>query len=752
MLLYPGCHNVDSPFLHEPRLRISAVGADVNNVQTDTTAIRANTAMIPSIRHDIEVLVREMNNLRLQLSSTSQKDTRAHRTSIILQRFLNESTRHAETVSNAIEDDGDDRDAIESLAPFQAYAETVVDEAEYDERARDAPATEVEQQTVQEAAETATESMGGITQAGEDAGKVAATDDAARDEAPADRIFVTVDGQELDITELSIDAAYLDALPNELRREVIMQQYTEQAQEQQRANCCHRQDTGTPASDMILHHRGVTTGLRSESAEVELLRNSSRAEPSRSFSNVALPAEPQVPEPHRDLSNTASTPQSQMPELTRPLSSIALTPQSLVPELSRSLSDTTLSEQSQSLSNTVLTPQSQVPELNRSLSGIASLSPSQMSRPSRPFPGLTLDTQSQVPEPGRFYSSSALNTQSQVPESGSMSAQNPQPQEPIRTNDALPMSASGDGSSRMWEIRHTPGGMAYLVDYKSMTTSGLPGNEVEIRHTPEGRAYLVDYDSLHLRRPAPSEMGGQEQGEREENEVVSWRTPSTPLSTASYSPSRIDERAIEAAADLRERLTPRERIELGQKLEIAVRGKKSFTKRLKGSDSWFSNEVGSFLEIMALLNMGADPAHTSKDGESDILDIEIYNAGRLNVIELLLRYGAMPHDRALCSAAISGRSENVELLLDYGASVNARDEKGWTALVCAAGHGWPDVVETLLIHGAEVDGGDLGCLVRSWWGRMRFDVSQSTRYEIGALLTRYYEQQQATLRNYPYRR
>ena len=694
MLLYPGCHNVDSPFLHEPRLRISAVGADVSNVQTDTTAIRANTAMIPSIRHGIEVLVREMDNLRLQLSTTSQKDTRAHRTSIILQRFLNESTRHAETVSNAIEDDGDDKDAIESLASFQAYAETVVDEAEYDEHARDVPATEVEQQTVQKAAETATESMGGITQAGEDAGEVAATGDTARDEVPADRVFVTVDGHELDITELSIDAAYLDALPNELRREVIMQQYTargEQAQEQQGANCCHSQDTGTPASDMILHHRGVTTELRSESAEVELLRHSSRAEPSRPFSNVT---EPQVPEPHRDLSNTASTLQSQMP---------------------------------------------------------ASLSPSQMSRPSRPFPGLTLDTQSQVPEPGRLYSS-ALNTQSQVPESGSMSAQNPQPQEPIRTNDAFPTSASGDGSSRMWEIRHTPGGMAYLVDYKSMTTSGLPGNEVEIRHTPEGRAYLVDRGSLHLKWLPQSEMGGREQGEREENEAVSWRTPSTPLSTESYSPSRIDERAIEAAADLRERLTPRERIELGQKLEIAVRGKKSLTKRLKGSDSWFSNEVGSFLEIMALLNMGADPAHTSKDGESDILDIEIYNAGRLNVIELLLRYGAMPHDRALCSAAISGRSENVELLLGYGASVNARDEKGWTALVCAAGHGWPDVVETLLIHGAEVDGGDLGSLVRSWWGRMRFDVSQSTRYEIGALLTRYYEQQQATLRNYPYRR
>jgi hypothetical protein len=661
----------------------------VNNVQTDTAAIRANIVMIPSIKHNIEVLVQEMDSLHLRLSSIAQNDTRAHRTSVILQKFLDESTAYAEIVSGAIEDGGNDGNAIESPAPLQAYAETIVDETEYDKRAGDAHATEVEQPTVREAAETATEPMGGITQAGEDAGEVATTDDAVRDEVPANRVFATVDGQELDITELSIDTAYLDALPNELRREVIMQQYTvrgEQDQEQQKANCCRSQDTVTPASDMILHQRGVTTGLGSESAEVELSQNSLRAEPSWSFSNVALPTE------------------------------------------------------------------SQVPDHNRSLSSIASPSRSQMSRPSRPFHGLTLDTQSQVPELGRFYGSSALNTQSQVPESGSMSARNPQPREPIWTNDTLRRSAGGDGSSCLWEMRHTPGGMASLVGYKGVTTGGLPGNEVEIRYTPEGRAHLVDHGSPHPRWLLPFGMGGREQGEREEDEVVSLSTPSTPLSTESYSHSRIDERAINAAIDLRERLTPRERIELGQKLEIAVRGKKSLTKRLTGSDSWFSSEVGSFFEIMALLNMGADPAHTSKDGESDILDIEICNAGRLDVIELLLRYGAMSHDRALCSAAISGRKENVELLLDYGASVNAKEEKEWTALVCAAGYGWPDVVETLLIRGAEVGGGDLDCLVRLWGGRMRFEVIQSTRYQIGALLTRYYEQQQAMLRNYPYRR
>jgi E3 ubiquitin-protein ligase HUWE1 len=95
--------------------------------------------------------------------------------------------------------------------------------------------------------------MGGIRQAREDAGKVAATDGAAKDEAPADRVFTTVDGQELDITELSIDAAYLDAPPNELRREVIMRQYIargEQAQVQQGANNCHSQ-----CSAVLRRHR-----------------------------------------------------------------------------------------------------------------------------------------------------------------------------------------------------------------------------------------------------------------------------------------------------------------------------------------------------------------------------------------------------------------------------------------------------------------------------------------------------------------
>ena len=48
------------------------------------------------------------------------------------------------------------------------------------------------------------------------------------DEAPAPRITTTIRGREIDITNLGIDLEYLDALPDEIREEVIMSQLAEQ--------------------------------------------------------------------------------------------------------------------------------------------------------------------------------------------------------------------------------------------------------------------------------------------------------------------------------------------------------------------------------------------------------------------------------------------------------------------------------------------------------------------------------------------
>ena len=45
---------------------------------------------------------------------------------------------------------------------------------------------------------------------------------------PAQRVFTTIRGRQLDITNMSIDAEYLEALPEDIREEVIMQQYAEQ--------------------------------------------------------------------------------------------------------------------------------------------------------------------------------------------------------------------------------------------------------------------------------------------------------------------------------------------------------------------------------------------------------------------------------------------------------------------------------------------------------------------------------------------
>lgn len=61
-------------------------------------------------------------------------------------------------------------------------------------------------------------------------------------QAPAQRVFTTIRGQQLDITNMSIDAEYLEGLPEEFREEVIMQQYAAQRQQ--------AEEQGQPPSDI----------------------------------------------------------------------------------------------------------------------------------------------------------------------------------------------------------------------------------------------------------------------------------------------------------------------------------------------------------------------------------------------------------------------------------------------------------------------------------------------------------------------
>jgi E3 ubiquitin-protein ligase HUWE1 len=54
------------------------------------------------------------------------------------------------------------------------------------------------------------------------------TTSAGPSQEPAQRVFTTIRGRQVDITNMSIDAEFLDNIPEELREEVIMQQYAAQ--------------------------------------------------------------------------------------------------------------------------------------------------------------------------------------------------------------------------------------------------------------------------------------------------------------------------------------------------------------------------------------------------------------------------------------------------------------------------------------------------------------------------------------------
>lgn len=64
---------------------------------------------------------------------------------------------------------------------------------------------------------------------------------------PAPRVVTIIRGREYDITDLGIDAEYLDALPEEMREEVLLQQVSERRQEQRAAQRATAQQLQTQA-------------------------------------------------------------------------------------------------------------------------------------------------------------------------------------------------------------------------------------------------------------------------------------------------------------------------------------------------------------------------------------------------------------------------------------------------------------------------------------------------------------------------
>lgn len=53
------------------------------------------------------------------------------------------------------------------------------------------------------------------------------------------------------------------------------------------------------------------------------------------------------------------------------------------------------------------------------------------------------------------------------------------------------------------------------------------------------------------------------------------------------------------------------------------------------------------------------------------------------------------------ASSLGRPSEGVQLLLDHGAAANARSGSGWTPLMLAALHGYAEIIEMLLRHGAD---------------------------------------------------
>lgn len=110
---------------------------------------------------------------------------------------------------------------------------------ERQEREAAEAATRAQEQTteteggVEQPATSGDQAMGGIEAAEPSA--VPAETESAPAQPPAPRVVTIIRGREYDITELGIDAEYLDALPEEMREEVLMQQVSERRQEQRAA-------------------------------------------------------------------------------------------------------------------------------------------------------------------------------------------------------------------------------------------------------------------------------------------------------------------------------------------------------------------------------------------------------------------------------------------------------------------------------------------------------------------------------------
>lgn len=113
-------------------------------------------------------------------------------------------------------------------------------------------------------------------------------------------------------------------------------------------------------------------------------------------------------------------------------------------------------------------------------------------------------------------------------------------------------------------------------------------------------------------------------------------------------------------------------------------------------------------KIQQLLHRGADVNFQEDTGGWTPLHNAV-QCGRKDIVELLLRHGADPHQRKrngatpFIIAGIMGNVELLQLFLSKGADVNECDSNGFTAFMEAAGHGKVEALRFLYESGATVN-------------------------------------------------
>ena len=114
---------------------------------------------------------------------------------------------------------------------------------------------------------------------------------------------------------------------------------------------------------------------------------------------------------------------------------------------------------------------------------------------------------------------------------------------------------------------------------------------------------------------------------------------------------------------------------------------------------------GNIKKIHEMLENGINP-NLNENGYTPLT--VALNKSNIDMIELLLRYGAKPNMpnsyglTALVKSSACGYSEIVQMLLDNGAKPNLFSN-GYSALVEASYHGYCDIIEILLNYGADIN-------------------------------------------------